>query len=98
MPKIHGHYPTEIASPRPDGCLPISEKNVTSASEKPSRQFGLEPSGDRRDIGYARSGVEWLFFILRVWPNTISRVDNRWLDPVAATARPDCPQAQPSKQ
>src|SRR5258707_8319902 len=49
--------PTEIASPRPDGCLPISGKNVTSASEKPSRQFGLESSGDRRDIGYVRSGV-----------------------------------------
>ena len=45
-------------SRRLDGRLQTSRKNVTSASEKPSRQFGLEHSDDRRDIGYARSGVE----------------------------------------
>jgi hypothetical protein len=36
----------------------LRNENVTSPSEKPSRQFGLEPSGDRRDIGYAHSGVQ----------------------------------------
>src|ERR1700730_8468071 len=45
---------------RLDGRLPTSRKNVTSASQKPSRQFGLERSGDRRDIGYARSGAAWV--------------------------------------
>ena len=44
IPKIHGNCPTEIASPRLDERLPTSRKNVTSASEKPSRQFGLEHS------------------------------------------------------
>jgi hypothetical protein len=49
----------EIDSRRLDGRLPTDlKKNVTTASQKPSRQFGLRCSGDRRDIDYARSGVE----------------------------------------
>src|ERR1700716_4366716 len=66
--KIHGRCPTEI-DPRPlDGRLPTSRKNVTSAGQKPSRQIGLELSGDRRDIGYARSGAE------RVKPKLVAQI------------------------
>src|ERR1700737_5121014 len=47
-----------------DGPIPTTRKNVTSASQKPSRQFGSERSGDRRDIGYARSGGALLYLVV----------------------------------
>jgi hypothetical protein len=60
MPKIHDRCPTEIESRRLKRCLPTSKHHVMEASQKPSRQFGLQASSDGRDIGYTRSGADEL--------------------------------------
>jgi len=54
MPKIHGHYPTEIASLRPDGCPDLS-KECHLGKRKAESSIRIGAFDDTRDIGYARS-------------------------------------------
>ncbi len=57
LPEIHSRSPWSQSLRTTRRASPDLKEISSSASEKPSHQFGLEPSGDRPDIGYARSDV-----------------------------------------
>jgi hypothetical protein len=60
----HGRCPTEIDSRRLDGRLPTARRMSPRQAKSRVVNSDCERSGGRRDIGYARSGAEWLYLVV----------------------------------
>jgi hypothetical protein len=95
----------EIGSRQLNRRLSDSGKNVTSARQKPRWQFGCSLSHGRRDIGYARLGVEhveyepcekkdlqtfFIIFVDRIFTTFIQPPFTNALDVTTQTHAPSC--------